>query len=101
MGHIESLPPFYRTHLSALATRIMVCTGLGKWEMGTELVGLIESGGPVELRRLAGQFHLAHAEALCAAGSIEAAKQSVRSLSEVWPEGRARALDSKALAAIW
>ena len=41
------------------------------------------------------------AEARCAAGDVAGAKDAVRALAVVWPEGRPLALKSPALAAIW
>jgi hypothetical protein len=98
---LENLPPSDRALPAALAVRLSVCAGLHRWEMGTEIVRLFSPGLPLDLREAAGRYHLAHAESLCAAGSIASAKEAVRELSIVWPEGRELALDAKALAAIW
>ena len=49
----------------------------------------------------AGRYHLAHAETLCGAGDVAAAKDAVRALALIWPEGRETALNSPALAVLW
>jgi hypothetical protein len=98
---IESLPPAMRTSVPALAVRLLVCAGLGKWEMGAELVRLFGPVHPLEMRKAAGSFHLARAESLCAAGDIEGAQKAVKALSTIWPEGRGTALNSPVLEALW
>lgn len=98
---LESLPAEDRALPAALAVRLLVCVGLQRWEMGAEIVKRFGPYDPLPQREAAGRFYLAHAEALCAGGNIEAAKQELRMLSGWWPEGREMALSSKALAPIW
>jgi hypothetical protein len=98
---IESLPPERRVDLGALAVRLLVCAGLGKWEMGAEIVKLFGPGHPLELREAAGKFHLARAVALCSSSDLETAHQSVKALSAIWPEGREVALGSPELEPLW
>ena len=98
---LEVLPPSSRTLPEALQVRLMICTKLDHWEMGKEIAASIRPGHNYEVREAAGQFHLGHAIALCAAGDVPGARAAVRALSTVWPEGRALALDSDALTAVW
>ena len=99
---VESLP-FDSSRLlpQAIAVRLLVCAGLKKWVMGAELVRLIAQFHPLSEREAAGRFHLAHAESLCAAGDVLAARESVKALSTIWPEGRELVTGAKTLAAIW
>src|SRR5688572_7465095 len=85
---VESLPAVDRALPAVLAVRLLVCAGLHRWEMGAEIVRRFSPGLPLDLREAAGRYHLARAESLCAAGSTAAAKETVRELSIVWPEGR-------------
>lgn len=98
---IESLPPERRVDLGALAVRLLVCAGQGKWEMGAEIVRLIGPGHPLEIREAAGRFHLANARGLCSAGNVDAARQAVKSLAALWPEGRELALCCADLEPLW
>ncbi len=98
---LESLPPADRLRPAVFAVRLMVCQGLKRWELGTEVSRYIGPGDEARHREAAGRFHLAHAIALCAAGDIAAARAAVGALAIVWPDGRALALDSDDLAAVW
>lgn len=98
---LETLPPAERLQPAVLAVSLLVCTRLQKWEIGVELARWIGGGYPLSAREAAGRFHLARAEALCAAGDLSGGHEAVWALSTVWPEGRAVALGSTALAAIW
>ena len=47
-----------------LKARLIVCTGLKRWEMGAEFARQITPDCTLSAREAAGRFHLAHAEAL-------------------------------------
>jgi hypothetical protein len=79
----------------------MICTGLKRWELGSEVARVISPSHPLPVRESAGQFHLAHAAALCGSGDVYKARAAVAALARVWSEGRALALDSVAVAAVW
>ena len=98
---LETLPPADRVRPAVLAVRLMVCQGLARWELGQEVARYIGPDDDSMHREAAGRFHLGHAIALCAAGDVVAARAAVGALAVVWPEGRALALDSDALEAIW
>jgi hypothetical protein len=98
---LETLPPAERVRPAVLAVRLMVCQGLARWELGQEIARHIGPSDAPRHREAAGRFHLGHATALCAAGEVLRARAAVGALAIVWPEGRALALDSDALAAVW
>jgi len=98
---IENLPSAERTRPAALAVRLVICTGLQRWEMGGEIVRLFSPGLPLDLREAAGRFYLSHAEYLCGVGDVQGAKDAVRALSFVWPEGRELALAASVLNLLW
>lgn len=86
---------------AVLQVRLMVCTGLERLELGSEVARVIPPIYRLEVREAAGRFHLAHAQALCGVGDIVGARAAVAALSAVWPERRELALDSKALEPVW
>jgi hypothetical protein len=83
------------------AVRLVICTGLQRWEMGIEVARRITPQNALAEREAAGQFHPAHAESQCAASDVQGAKNSIRALAFIWPEGRELALNSQLLAALW
>ncbi len=100
-GLIDDLPPAMRTHPEALRVRLMCATGLQKWELGSDLVRLLgETGNPLELREVAGRFHLARARWHLQAGERIEAREAVRLLAVCWPEGRIQILDDPGLAGL-
>lgn len=98
---LETLPPADRVRPAVLAVRLMVCLGMARWELGQEVARYIGPEDDSRHREAAGRFHLGHAIALCAAGEVLRARAAVGALAVVWPEGRALALDSAPLAAVW
>lgn len=98
---VESLPWEERVNPGTFAVRLMVSAGLQKWEMGKEVLRLIDASHPFFEREAAGRFHLAHAEFLCALGDVNLARECIRELSLVWPEGKGVALTSKKLESLW
>jgi len=99
---IDDLPPPMRTHPDALRVRLMCATGLQKWGLGADLARLLgEFGNPLELREVAGRFHLAHARWHLQAGERTAAREAVRLLAVCWPEGRIQILDDDGLTGIF
>ena len=98
---IETLPPGSRFDQRAVAVRLMVCTGLKKWEMGLELCNFARDSREMVMRKTAGQFFLAYAESLCGASDPDTARAFVIELARVWPEGRELVLASKALRKLW
>lgn len=98
---LESLLPEDRMQQEVLAVQLRICQGLERWELGQDVARRIEPGDEPRHREAAGRFHLAHAIAQCAASDVLGARVAVWVMSLVWPEGRAVALDSDDLAAIW
>lgn len=84
---LEGLPPLLKLRPEVLRVRLMICGGLGRWEMGGEIAKLASPDSPPAFKEEAGRFHLAHAKALCAAGNFDAARQSVMVLAWLWPSG--------------
>ena len=97
---LESLPPSWRTLPQVLVVRLMICTGLGKWELGSEIAKLASPESLPSMRE-AGRFYLGHAVALWGAGDAPAARGAVARLVAVWPEGRALVVSLDALEAVW
>lgn len=93
---VERLPQTSWTSPQVLAVRLLVCSGLKKWDMGLEFARLVGPVYPREVREAAGRCHLARAEALCAGGDVDGAKEAVKVLMSVWPEGRQAVVKSKA-----
>jgi hypothetical protein len=56
---------------------------------------------PLAQREAAGRFHLARAVDYCREGLPAVAREAVRLMSAVWPEGREEALNTRALAVLW
>ncbi len=98
---LEELPASCRAPPKALKVRFMICTTLDHWEMGKVIAEYINPRHDYEVREAAGRFHLDHAAALCAAGEVLEARAALLAMTIVWPEGRALALDSDALAGVW
>ena len=73
---------------------------MARWELGQEVARYIGPDDDSRHREAAGRFHLGHAIALCAAGEVLRARAAVGALAIVWPEERALARDSDALAAV-
>lgn len=82
-------------------TRVALLTLMRNWEEGARAATRIRKDDCLAVRYCAGLFHLQHAERLCAAGNLNAAKDAVWKLVAIWPEGRMQALQSEALAPIW
>lgn len=94
---VESLPPSLRLTPQAVAVRLLVLAGLEKWEESMEFAKMVTPGFPQEVREAAGRCHLAHAEALCAGGDLNGAKEALRALISIWPEG----CDSVVMSRAW
>jgi hypothetical protein len=96
---IETLPaePRLRLHHAVITVRLWVCAGLFNWETGKELCRFAQGMPFLKLQEAMGKFYLAHAESLCVAGDIEAAKGYVKEMARVWPPGCEVALQSKLL----
>jgi hypothetical protein len=98
---IESLPLAARTSVPAFAVRLLICTGLQRWDVGMSIADLVEVSDAPEHREAAGRFYLAWAEFLCATGDREGAQLAVQSLFKIWPEGLDIAVQSTPLAVLW
>jgi hypothetical protein len=98
---LEELPSSCRLRPAVLAVRLMICTGLERWELGSEVARVIPPSYWWQVREAAGPFHLAHAVALCGAGDVSGTRVAVGALAIIWPEGRRLALQSKDLEAVW
>lgn len=81
---VEGLPPAERMTAAAVAVRLIVCTGLRKWEMGAELARLVLPGSDLEHREATGRFHLARGEWLAGSGDIAGARAAVAAMAAVW-----------------
>lgn len=97
---LERLPSGCRSHRAVYAVRLLICTGLKKWELGLAFASEITADCTPGEREAAGRFHLALAESLCAVKREDSAYLALRLLSDIWPEGREAALKSAALAPI-
>lgn len=98
---IDDLPPAMRTHPEALRVRQICATGLQKWELGADLARLLgETGNSLELREVAGRFHLAYARHLLREGRRTESVEQIRLLAICWPEGRVLILDDPGLSAL-
>ena len=73
---------------------------MARWELGQEVARYMGPDDDSRHREAAGRLHLGHAIALCAAGEVVGARAAVGALAIVWPEERALARDSDALAAV-
>ena len=98
---ISTLPPDSRLDSGIIGVRLLVCTQRKQWEYGAELVKLITVHDEIAPRAAAGSFHLALAVEHCKAGNFSAARDSVRALSIVYPEGRDFLKNSRTLSAMW
>jgi hypothetical protein len=96
---LESIEAKDRSRDEVLEVRLLICTGLGKWDLGSEVVRALRDAPFAGAT--CGEFHLAHARWLTECGRIEQAKECIRELAIVWPEGRLSALDDPALSALW
>ena len=90
-GSMGWIPP------QSLQVRLMVCTGLERWELGSEVARVIPPSYWLPVREAAGRFYLGHAVALCGSGDVSGARAAVGALAVVWSEGRALVVDSKRL----
>ena len=93
---LESLPPSMQLSAPVVALRLLVFAGLQKWEQGAELAKIVTPRFPREVREAAGRCHLARAESLCVGGDLDGAKEAVKALMSIWPEGRQAVVKSKA-----
>ena len=97
---IEKLPAAARMTPQALAVRLLVCAGLEIWDMGLKLARNVTPEYPLDARKAAGHCHLGYAEGLWRRGDLAGAIKAARAGLKIWPEGRAVALQSEALAEI-
>jgi len=98
---LESLPALCRTLPAVLSVRLLICTGLERWELGVEIARKVLPTHSLPLRAAAGRFHLEHAHVLSRSGNHATARASIAELAKVWPEGRRFVIESDTLAGIW
>lgn len=94
---LNTLPLLIQLRPEAQRVRLVICTGLEKWEIGREIAKHASPDSPPAFKEAAGRFYLAHGKVLCAAGDVEGARLAVTALAWVWPEGRQWVLHSKGI----
>lgn len=102
LNAIEELPfTDCRLHPDAIALRLLVYARLKRWELGVHLLETVWDSHPVACRAAAGTFLFAHAVEMCECGRPEWARNSVRRLSMIYPEGFDLVAAYPALLGMW
>ena len=84
---LEAMPADQRGTPEALRVRLRCCPGVGAWDIGEHLAGLLRDGDAID-REVSARFHHALAVYHARAGNVDAAKDAVRTASEVCPDIR-------------
>ncbi len=84
---MEDLSPDERATPAALRVRLQCCPGMGAWDIGEHVAGLLRDGDDLD-RRMAAFFYHADARRLIEAGDRIAAAASIKAAVEMWPDSR-------------
>ena len=98
---LEELPLEYWTHPDVLACKLAIMTAFGQWNLGLELLNLLEPSSEDQHRQDCARFCQAYAGHLCALGHFESAKDHVTRASRSWPAMRLAMLDDPGLRELW
>ncbi|MCH7227343.1 hypothetical protein [Haloferula sp. A504] len=93
---LEALPAEERATPAALRVRLRCCPGVGAWEIGEHLAGVLCDGKDSDRESAAGFYH-ALAVFHARAGRVEGARDSITAAASAWPDIRAAMLDDPAL----
>lgn len=97
---LEALPADERSAPAALRVRLRCCPGVGAWEIGEHVAGLLRDGSDSD-KEVAGRFYHSLAAYHIRSKRVEAAKVAVRDASKVWPDLRESILNDSDLDGIW
>lgn len=84
---LDQLPIAHQRVAAVIRLRLIMMTEAGHWDEGLPLARLIRASHLPVIRRAAGKFYLAYAQALRRAGDKTGAALQLEKLQVVWPEG--------------
>lgn len=84
---LDHLPAGYQQVAAVIRLRLLMMTETGDWESGLPLAKLIRPSHLPVIRRAAGKFYLAYAQALYQSGNQKAISPKLQKMQKVWPEG--------------
>lgn len=93
--------PAARTHPDVFCARLRIATSLRSWEMGEELLRLLEDPPNAEHRSVCAAFCHARARSLCTGGEVMRARGYVKKASNLCPALRQAMMDDPVLSPLW
>lgn len=95
---LEALPPEARSEPAALRVRLRCCPGVGAWDIGEHVAGVLCYGKDTD-REVAAGFYHALAVFHAKAGNREGAEDAIKCAVDTWPDIRLDLIEDPVLGA--